>query len=150
MKKIIISLILILTITFAACSSSNESEGKNTQIEVQKEEGDKSEEQIQQEKLLLLIDDGIYSEEFSYINPKNLTDKVNLNMEIKDEVIVLLNLEVIEAHEFSQKHIANVNEELQTLAVGKKISEVEFPQVIAGASLTSKAFKEKLSELSKS
>ena len=95
-----------------------------------------------------MIADGVYTEEITYLAPSNTTDILTLNMEVKDNVVHSLSLEAVEVHMYSEGHINNVNEELQTLVVGKNLNDVEIPEIISGASLTTKAFNEKLNEIS--
>ena len=148
-KKIIILILTTFLIgaIFSSCSS-NEDVNKTTEtVEIQKEEADKTETQIQEEKLNFMISDGIYTEEVKYTSPGG-EDTFEINLEIEDEVIKKFDLVVVgELSEISVKKITGVHDELQTLAVGKKISEIDLPDIISGASLTTKALNSKLNEM---
>ena len=152
-KSLLISLMILVGLLFAGCSSKvvPEEEVKVETVEVaeiEKEAPEKSEEEVQLEKLGMMIADGVYTEEITYLAPSNTTDILTLNMEVKDNVVHSLSLEAVEVHMYSEGHINNVNEELQTLVVGKNLNDVEIPEIISGASLTTKAFNEKLNEIS--
>ena len=166
-NKLLITLALIFAITFAGCSSqnnedlnkTNSEDSKNNstenivqiqkeEVQIQKEDATKSETQIQEEKLTQLIADGVHTEDVSYISPGG-NENFKLTLEIKENVVE--NVEIIQStpiSEVGKKKVASANAQLQTLLVGKSLDEVEIPTIIvSGASLTSKAFNEKLNEL---
>lgn len=151
-SKLLIAITLILALFFAGCSSQNSADLKksnstDSSVQIQKEDGAKSEAQISQEKLTQIIADGTYSEPINYQSPGGSNDFV-LNMVIKDNIVSSISLDVIKADDISKSKILNTNKELQTLLVGKSLSEVKIPVVIvSGASLTSKAVNDKLNQL---
>lgn len=159
-NKLLIALALIFAITFAGCSSQNQADlSKNNSedskinltenaVQIQKEEANKSETQIQEEKLAQLIADGVYLEDISYSSPGG-SENFKLTLEINENIVK--KVEIVTStpiSEVGKKKVAIVNTELQTLLVGKSLDDVIIPTVIvSGASLTSKAFNEKLNEL---
>jgi len=159
-NKLLIALALIFAITFTGCSSQNQADLNKTNSEdsksntvetsvlIQKEEGNKSETQIQEEKLTQLIADGTYLEDVSYTSPggsENFKLTLEINQNIVEKVEIVTSTPISEV---GKKKVASVNVQLQTLLVGKSLDDVVIPTIIvSGASLTSKAFNEKLNEL---
>jgi len=150
-NKIIVGLLLIFAIIFTGCSQNNyDDNNRDTLTDVnsimQKEEGNKSDLQISQEKLLNIISDGLYNESIDYESPGGF-DKVNLNLEIKENKVISVNLESVKVSEISKNFIDNFNREIQKEIIGKSLSDIKMPSVISGASLTTKAFNSKIEEL---
>lgn len=150
-NKVLITLALIFTVIFAGCSSDKgasltKTNSEDSSVQILKEDAAKSETQLQEEKLTQIIADGTYSEDISYSSPGG-TDTFKLNMVVKDDKIESLSLDVVKAHEVSANFISNTNKELQTLVVGKSLSEIKIPTIVSGASLTTKAFNDKLTQL---
>lgn len=99
--------------------------------------------------MALLIADGTYSEDLYYDIPHHTTqDQVHLDMVISEGVVDSISLTAVKVDHESNSYINALNSALQTLVVGKSISEVELPDIVAGASLTTPALKEKLESLS--
>lgn len=144
--KVIISLVLMFAVIFSGCSSQGENISDNA-VELKKEEADKSDAQLQQEKLGYVIIDGVYNEQIDYKTPAG-EEMFELNLEIENQVITLIQIEIDEKkyHETSVKKTNQVNEKLQELVLGKDISEIEIP-IVSGASLTSKALRSKFEEI---
>ncbi|MCB9361864.1 hypothetical protein H6504_00370 [Candidatus Woesearchaeota archaeon] len=111
-----------------------------------REEPEKTEEDKFEEQLSTILEDGSYSEEFTYAQPKGM-NRASLDFTIEDGVITEFFVEEIEAEDISKRKIKAFNEGVGEYVLGKSIEEVELPTVVSGSSLTTAAVAEKLDEI---
>lgn len=105
-------------------------------------DGRTGEEKIK-EAISATIADGEYSKTVEYAFPKDEpkgTENLKVSLSIKDETITEVSIEGDSTNDITKSYVNKVNDGLQSLAVGKKITELEIPEQIAGSSLTTAAF----------
>ncbi|PIT83921.1 hypothetical protein COU37_05545 [Candidatus Micrarchaeota archaeon CG10_big_fil_rev_8_21_14_0_10_45_29] len=103
--------------------------------------GNKSSYDKMQEEIQLAVADGTYMKNVSY-DYHNGTETMEVMLEVKDDLITSASIKGVGVmHPYSAKLISAVNEQLPSLAVGKKIDELDIPKNVAGSSLTTAAFK---------
>lgn len=155
-----VSLILAVILLLAGCSGTQNIPQETTQsqtpvgnapqeqseVEVQRENGDLTEEQIQKQSLQNAIADGTYQERVTYSAPPG-QETVDIEITFEDDVVTQLTITGVDMHPTSENYRQRSESGLQELLVGKKISEVDVPTRISGSSLTTGAFKKKLDEL---
>lgn len=159
-----IAMIMMISLVFAGCTTNVTPEASTSEpveqttpdtteniqepepVEVQREQGEMTQEEIQEESLQLAIEDGTYTETVTYSAPPG-TEEINMEIEVQDNVITSLSIEGVNSHPTSQTYKERSEQGLQDLLIGKNINEVEVPDKISGSSLTTKAFKEKYEEL---
>ncbi len=118
----------------------------NATVDIAIADANKSVAQKQQEVIVNAIADGTYIDNVSYISPGG-KDLISITVDVENDVVTKVNIREITADETSQSYIYAVNKELQTLVVGKKITELNLPTQISGSSLTTRAFKQHITRL---
>ncbi|MEM2131140.1 MAG: hypothetical protein QXR96_01325 [Candidatus Woesearchaeota archaeon] len=114
-----------------------------TKIETNKT---KTSSQETEETLANVLPDGVYSVERQYTQPEG-KDTIKITFELKQDKIVKAEIKAIKAHETSLGYINKVNKALPDLVVGKNLKDINLPDKISGASLTTPVVKNYLKEL---
>lgn len=149
--------LLLLSFVFVACTSNAivDTELNNDDIDMNAEQLDeeikvkdtKTVAEITVEKIDQLIANGVYEDDTTYEYHSG-TETITIRINAQDDIITELSIVGNNPSKVSAKYINGVNEALQTLSVGKSISEVaSLPDQISGSSLTVAAFKEHTAKL---
>jgi len=85
------------------------------------------------------IADGTYAGNVSYFRGGN--DTVEFSLSVKNDVVTDVAVKTIMADEISANYISNFASALPDLVVGKKITELNLPYQVSGASATTEAFQ---------
>jgi hypothetical protein len=96
------------------------------------------------------IADGEYSKAIKYDYPKDEykgTENLQVSISLKNETITKVSIKGESTNDITKSFVKKVNDELQNLVVGKKITEIKIPKQIAGASLTTAAFAKAVNEI---
>lgn len=160
MKYGILITIMVLAFVLAGCAQQNttiqpapdntNTEDKSSQVntdDVMVAKDIKSQTEVTQDQIDQLIADGTYEEDVSYVYHAGV-ETVTIKMSVENDVITELSITGNDPNPVSKKYIDAVSEQLQTLSVGKPISEVSsLPDQISGSSLTVAAFKQHTAKL---
>ncbi|NCC71457.1 hypothetical protein EOM09_07820 [bacterium] len=146
-KNILMILVIVPMFFIAACSVEAENENIGDGTDIQRQDGDKSEEQLISDNLDMMIADGLYVENLNYETP-NGGEEINISLEIRDNTVLSLSIEAIGTpHQISAKWIKESESGLRDLMIGKRIDEIVIPASVSGSSLTTGAFKKNFEEL---
>lgn len=157
MKYELMMSLLLLSFVFAACTSNaivdtemnnDDSDINNEQLDEEiKVKDTKTVAEITDEKIMQLIANGVYEDDATYEYHSG-TETITIRINAQDDIITELSIIGNNPSKVSEKYINGVNDALQTLSVGKSISEVaSLPDQISGSSLTVAAFKEHTAKL---
>jgi hypothetical protein len=101
---------------------------------------------ITQETIALAVADGTYADNSTYAYPvgpeKKGNETVTISITVKDDVVTAASVKGNNPAPYSEGFINGVNAALPDLVVGKKITELNLPNQIAGSSLTTAVFKQ--------
>ena len=160
MKKLLITIMIVAAFLIAACSAPVENIPQEQPVEEPTEEvevnevqetelqaREESEVEQTQEQIDQLIADGTYVKETSYQAPPG-REHIVITLEVKDDIVQFVSVEGTDNHPTSSNFITGVNNAVQTLLVGKPISEVDnLPDQISRSSLTAGEFKRTMRSL---
>ncbi len=93
-----------------------------------------------QESVSQAVADGTYADTTSYMSPGG-RDLVDFSVSVKGDVVTAVSVTPKDVDETSSEYIAGFSSEISNVVVGKKINELNLPLNVAGASLTTAAFK---------
>lgn len=89
---------------------------------------------------------GSYSGDGAYMTPEGVAD-MKVEMTIEGGVVKSVSVKAIAKSEVSNKFQVGFNNNIQSLVVGKKLSELEDFSVVSGSSLTSAGFNKAIAEI---
>lgn len=141
-KKIqTLGLLLVVAMMLMSCA------GVDTPVPVETADT-RTPQEVVDDEIQLLIEDGMYEDDVTYSYHSG-TETVRISLSVEDGIITAVSItESDDVHPTSSRLIRGVDAQLQTLAVGKPIAELDLPDNIAGSSLTVAAFKEYVRDLS--
>lgn len=140
-------LFVLLAVVLVGCTpqstplETNQTISNDVDLEIR---DTRTEEEVTQEIIISLIEDGLYEDEVTYQYHSG-EETVAISLRIEDGLVS--EVSVVDAigspHPTSLRLINGVNAALQDLAIGKPIQSLqELPDQIAGSSLTVAAFKQ--------
>ncbi len=101
---------------------------------------------ITQQTIALAVADGTYTKDVTYTyhpgTPMQGNEVVTISVTVKDDVVTAASVKANNPVRMSVRYIEGLNAALPDLVVGKKITELNLPNQIAGSSLTTAAFKQ--------
>lgn len=100
----------------------------------------KSVQEQTQEKINILLADGIYTDTVEYRYHSG-SEKVVITIDVKDDIVTSASVIGIHPHRTSKSYQESFNSALPKLVVGKRIDQLDIPKQVSGGSLTVAAFK---------